>query len=530
MTQRHVLWVAAENDGLQGGKVGGIGDVVRDVPPALARLGLQVSVATPSYGFLHKTPGSTLLGLVSFLFGGMTTDATIHWVPGRQPSPGVSHYVFEHPAFTWVERGRHQIYRNDPPDSPFASDASKYALFCAAVAEATRSGLFGHVDCMHLHDWHAAFLLILRKYHPKYESLNAIRSAYTIHNLALQGIRPLQGHPSSLKSWYPDVPIDTGTIADPRWRNCVNPMAVGIRLADAVHTVSPSYAAEILQPSDHPRYYGGEGLEADLARAKQDGRLFGILNGCEYPADRNVPKLKLPELLDQFSSQVLQWTVAQGSVSVTHLMALERLRNIARQCDAVDMFLTSVTRVVDQKVFLLRAVGSDGTSGLQGLLDVIGKTGVYVLLGTGDQEYENFLATIAARRQNFVFLNGYSDWCAGALYANGDLFVMPSSFEPCGISQMLAMRDGQPCLVHSVGGLRDTVTDGVDGLAFTGATVADQVDAFRQACRRAVDLKRAGSQSAWTKLVEAAAARRFAWDDTVREYATRLYSDNQTTR
>ena len=178
-------------------------------------------------------------------------------------------------------------------------------------------------------------------------------------------------------------------------------------------------------------------------------------------------------------------------------------------------------------MFLLRAVGSDGTSGLQGLMDVIGERGAYILLGTGDREYEDFLATVAARHRNFVFLNGYSDWCAGALYANGDLFVMPSSFEPCGISQMLAMRDGQPCLVHSVGGLKDTVRDGVDGIAFEGRTIADQVDAFKQGCLKAVDLKRAGRTS-WARLVEAAAARRFAWDDTVREYATKLYGDGPT--
>ena len=326
MTQRRVLMVAAENDGLQGGKVGGIGDVVRDVPPALARFGWQVSVATPSYGFLHKTPGSTLVGRVSFLFGGVATEADVHSVPGKKPSPGVTHYVFDHPAFTWVERGRHQIYRNDPPDSPFASDASKYALFCAAVAEAARRDLFGQLDCMHLHDWHAAFLLILLKYRPEYEPLNRLRTAYTIHNLALQGVRPLQGHLSSLKSWYPDVPIEGNReLADPTWPNCVNPMAIGIRLADAVHTVSPSYAAEILKPSDRPGYYGGEGLEADLVRTERDGRLFGILNGCEYPEDREVTKLKLPELLEQLRSQVLKWTVAQGSVSAANLIALERL-------------------------------------------------------------------------------------------------------------------------------------------------------------------------------------------------------------
>jgi starch synthase len=515
--------VAAENDGLQGGKVGGIGDVVRDVPPALARLGWKVSVVTPSYGFLHKTPGSTLVGRVTFPFAGASTDADLYSVPGKKPAPGVVHHVFDHPAFTWIDRGRPQIYRNDPPGRPFASDAHKYALFCAAVAEGARDNLFGKLDCMHLHDWHAAFLLILTRYQPRHERLKRTRTAYTIHNLALQGVRPLQNDPSSLKTWYPDLVIDDlREVADPRWPDCVNPMAVGIRFADAVHTVSPSYAAEILEPSDPPGYYGGEGLEADLLRAKRDGRLHGILNGCEYPEIRDIAKMTLPEMIEKLRLQVLKWAVAQGSVSGANLIAADRLRDLATRCDDIDMVLTSVTRVVDQKMYLLRAPGSDGMSGLHGLLDVIGDRSLYILLGTGDRDYEDFLANVAAEHPNFLFLNGYSDWCAGALYANGDLFVMPSSFEPCGISQMLAMRDGQPCLVHGVGGLKDTIVDGEDGIAFDGKTATEQVDAFKRACARALELRRSRG-GAWARLVEAAAARRFAWDDTVRAYATKLY-------
>ncbi|MEI2419487.1 glycogen/starch synthase, partial [Arthrospira platensis SPKY2] len=104
-------------------------------------------------------------------------------------------------------------------------------------------------DVIHLHDWHAALFLLLRAYHPAYGSLRTTRCVFTIHNLALQGIRPLEGDPSSLHEWFPGLHYPHAVVADPRWSNCVNPMAVGIRLADAVHAVSPSYAVEILRPS-----------------------------------------------------------------------------------------------------------------------------------------------------------------------------------------------------------------------------------------------------------------------------------------
>ena len=512
--------VAAENDELPGGKVGGIGDVVRDVPPALARQGWEVAVVTPSHGFLHEGPEARHLTQLTFPFGGRTSTADVYRAAGRRPVPGVTHYVVDHPDFRYVERGRPQIYRNDPSDRPFASDATKFARFCAAVAEAVDGAFFGDLACIHLHDWHAAFYLIPQRYHPKYMARTRIRTVYTIHNLALQGIRPFDGDSSSLSAWWPEVRPAAANLADPRWPNCVNPMAVGIRLADRVHTVSPSYAQEILLPSDPPCSYGGEGLELDLRHAQAHGRLFGILNGCEYPADPPVSRRGLRDLTAELQAQVEGW-IAQKEAPA-HEIARRRLREIAERSERVDTVLTSVSRIVDQKVLLLTWPGSDGTTGLEGILDAIGDRGVYLFLGTGDPKFEDPLISVAARRPNFVLLNGYSDACANALYASGDIFVMPSSFEPCGISQMVAMRAGQPCLVHGVGGLSDTVRDGVDGFVFNGRTVGAQVDGLKDACRRAVDLKR-NQHQAWTTLCREAAGKRFFWDATIQAYLTYLY-------
>ena len=100
-----------------------------------------------------------------------------------------------------------------------------------------------------------------------------MRYVYTIHNLAIQGIRPFYGNYSSLGNWFPEVRLDIPRLMDHRYQDCINLMAVGIRLADAVHTVSPSYKEDVLRPSAPPEFIGGESLESDLQEANNQGRL-----------------------------------------------------------------------------------------------------------------------------------------------------------------------------------------------------------------------------------------------------------------
>ncbi len=145
-----------------------------------------------------------------------------------------------------------------------------------------------------------------------------------------------------------------------------------------------------------------------------------------------------------------------------------------------------------------------------------------VLLGTGDPAYEAELTRLAARAPNLLFLRGYSEALSADLYAAGDLFLMPSSFEPCGISQMLAMRSGQPCVVHGVGGLRDTVADGRTGFVFNGSTPAAQVGRFVATVADALRL-RENDPRRWQSIRRAARARRFDWARSARTYIRDLY-------
>lgn len=505
----HVLMAAAENDALPGLKVGGVADVVRDLPPALAALGVEVTVLCPAYGLLDTFAPLREHALLEVPFG--TGRARVRLFEVDAAPAGVHLYLAEHPDFAACGRGA--VYCDDGPGRPFATDASKFALFCAAVAEALLEQAFGPLDAVHLHDWHTALVLVLRRFAARYRALVRLRTVYTIHNLGLQGVRPLGGDPSSLEAWFPGLGADPALIGDPRWPECVNPMAAAIRLADAVGTVSPGYAREILTR--------GEGLEADLGAANARGALTGILNGCPYPGPDPRAAPEWPALCARMRAHNLAAAGRSALVDSACYVAGERLA--ARSEPRPSPLLTTVGRVTAQKLGLLRAPVPGAASALDAVLDAIGEGGLYVVLGSGDPELEQFLVATSARRANLVYLRGYAPAIADGLYARGELFLMPSSYEPCGISQMLAMRAGQPCLVHAVGGLADTVRDGETGFSFAGPDAPAQAAALVARLREALSL-REREPARWEAIAAAARAARFTWSESARGYRDRLYA------
>jgi len=278
----NLIWLAAaENGALPGGKVGGVGDVIRDLPLALAAIGLQTRVVTPSYGMFHKLPGASLQREVTVRFGDEDLLAKVYRVPVAN-SP-VEHFVIEHALFSPLGPG--QIYVSDVSGGPFEIDAAKFAFFNAALAAWVNVSA-SPPDVLHLHDWHTGLMPALRDFGDEDAALKNVRLVYTIHNLAYQGVRPLHGCASSLASWFPHLLEHADPLSDPKYTDCVNFMAAAIRLADGVNTVSPSYALEILQASDPSTgFSGGEGLELLLQDIHSEGRLVGIINGCMYPDD-----------------------------------------------------------------------------------------------------------------------------------------------------------------------------------------------------------------------------------------------------
>ena len=458
---------------LPAARSGGIGDVVRDIPVALAQQGCQVDVLTPGYKVFSSLPGAEQICEFSIRFAGQIHQAALFKVPPKIEFGNVSHWVIELPDT--IQINTQGIYHDDGANAPFATDAIKFACFCAAAATVIVNELLPKPDVIHLHDWHSAMLLMLRKYDPSYKSLLDIRCVYSIHNLALQGTRPLVGDKSSLHSWFPELIYEPHKINDPRYLNCINPMRTGITLADKVHTVSPTYASEILMPSDpNTGFIGGEGLEQDLIQVHSQGKLIGILNGCQYP-DKQYTRLSKKKLARLLRVEILSLITKNESVDSALYIAQKRVDDWANRNDD-GLLITSVGRLTDQKLAILQQKMSSGISALEALLLELGQDGVFILLGSGDNKLEQFLARVAGKYDNFIFVKGYSEVLSEALYQSGDLFLMPSSFEPCGISQMLAMRAGQPCLVHSVGGLKDTVKNNINGFSFEGNSIIQQAD------------------------------------------------------
>jgi starch synthase len=297
-------------------------------------------------------------------------------------------------------------------------------------------------------------------------------------------------------------------------------MACAIRLSDAVNTVSPSYAEEIQRsPEPESGFSGGEGLEEDLRRVAGQERLHGILNGCAYPTRRNSQLSK--EVSQQSWNETLALIAEHRTLLGNSGHARERLERLATRRPRT--VLLSIGRTVAQKVSLLLAPAAGRETALEAILDGL-EDGLFIMLGSGEAELEAQLAALAARRDRFVYLRGYAERLSDPLYETCDLFLMPSSFEPCGISQMLAMRAGMPCVVHSVGGLRDTVEDGVTGFVFGGASPAEQAEAFVRTTRQALELRRR-DPAGWETMRRRAAEQRFDWDLAAREYTRRLYAD-----
>lgn len=519
----HIVMVAAENGALPGGKVGGIGDVIRDVPHALAAGGDTVTVITPGYQSLSRLPGAVCINSLSVIFDNGLFEVFLYRLENAERDPGITELVLDCAEFAPCGEGN--IYCHDG-DEPFALDATKFALFCSAVGVAIVSGAVASPDVVHLHDWHTALLLFLRRWHPAFDTLRAIPCVYTIHNLSIQGIRPLRDNPSSLQAWFGELDYPADAIRDPRYPDCVNLMRLGINLADRVHVVSPTYAREILQPSDYAHgFIGGEGLEGDLQAVAADKRLFGILNGCEYAGiDATAPAA--PAVIDLALDTLQAWVDDREWIRAAHFHAWRRLQQWRERQRPVRFTAVSIGRLNGQKMHLLREQTHAGQSALADILAYLAEhDGLYLMIGSGDARYEQFMRTLMQQHANFVFLNGFSEALADALYRFGTLFLMPSSFEPCGISQMLAMRAGVPCLVHRTGGLADTVKNGQNGFSFAGRTPRAQarnlVATFKRAHALCVE-----EPGAWRTICDNARAARFTWDAVVADYRRRLYGES----
>lgn len=468
-----ILFVAAE--GAPFAKTGGLGDVIGALPKSLVKHGNQVAVILPYYDMIEHKFGDQVEDVLYFY-------TQVGW---RRQYVGIKKIVKDQVSFYFIDN-RDYFFRGHVYGD--WDDGERFAFFQLAALEAMEKIDF-IPDVLHVHDYHTAMIPYLLR--EKYAWINAyrnIKTIFTIHNIEFQG----QFGPDMLGDLFGvgSERYEDGTL---RWNNCLNWMKAAILYSDKVTTVSPSYAHEIQTPAF------GKGL--DHVMRMEAGKLSGVVNGIDTDLfnPENDPFLPHPFSVDDLEGKTINKRALQ-----------ERLGLPVKE----DVPLIGiVSRLTDQKGFDL--VVSELENLMQ--LDI-----QMVVLGTGYQQYEEAFSWFAQRYPEKLSANITFDLgLAQMIYGACDLFLMPSAFEPCGLSQMMAMRYGTLPIVHEIGGLKDTVqaynTFEKTGTGFTFNHFSGYW--MTQTILSALDLYY-HNQSDWQMLQKNAMTQDFSWDTASLAYLT----------
>lgn len=452
-------------------KAGGLADVMGALPKALVEIGCEVTVVLPKYSLIPQEYQKefTLGEEVEVPFKGQNHRCRTF----SYELQGVD-YIFIENDFYF---DRDLIYRQ--PD-----DHTRFAFFSRAVLAAVET-LRAQTDILHLHDWHTALIPFLMEKDPRYAAINSkVKTILTIHNLQFQGNAPKSVLTEEYEmdgAYYED-----GTA---EWKGYFNILKTGILFADQVTTVSPSYRDEILTA----RY--GEGLEALLQEKGES--LVGILNGLDTEFYNPATDMAIEMEYDETSMER----------KAVNKRAAQKRFSLPVRGDIP--LLAVVSRLTKQK----------GMDVLQELLPKLlkEKDVQFILLGSGDEKVAQFFKSLAADfPEKAATYIGFDEDLAHLLYAGADIFLMPSHFEPCGLSQLISMRYGTVPVANKTGGLKDTVVE-YDARAQTGNGFLSDFSAnesFERALERALALyqnpehweiiKRNGMQrdSSWKRSAE----------------------------
>jgi starch synthase len=464
-----ILFVASEV--APWSKTGGLGDVAGALPRALAARGHAVHVVAPRCGTIDAEEAGFVRRDGALRVRG---EATTLWVKEGRPT----FHLLEHERFFG---GRRELYAEGGHD--YGDNAERFA-WLARAALAIPSALRLRPRIVHANDWQAGLCpWLLRHEHAQDPALSGARSVFTIHNLAYQGVFPKQVVPSL------GLPWDTFQVDAMEFHDQLSFMKAGLSFADALTTVSPTYAREILTPE------GGHGLDAVLRHRRAD--LHGILNGidvAEWDPARD------PHLPAHYSARDLGGKAACKA-------GLQRELGLPIRPDLP--LVGMVTRLADQKGIDLVVTTLD---------DLLGREVQLAVLGSGSRAYEEAFARVARERPDRVAARiGFDEGLAHRIEAGADVFLMPSRFEPCGLNQMYSLRYGTPPVVRAVGGLEDTVDDFDGWTRGTGFKFKDYTPhALLLALRRALDCWR--DRRAWRGIVLRGMAQDFSWDRSARSY------------
>ncbi len=469
-----VLLAAAECAPLS--KTGGLADVAGALPKALAALGIDARVITP----YHRVVKEKYAGQVEHMF---YFYVQIGW---RREYVGIEKLVLDGVTIYLVDN---EHYFGDKIYLGGEAEGEQYCFFTRAVLDAIPNLDFSP-EIVHCNDWHTAMIPMLARTQYPGGMQEQLKFLLTIHNIAFQGIY-------SYGFVKDRLGIDDKYFTYEYLNLNDNPnfLKAGIIFSDKVNTVSPSYAWEIMTP-DY-----SEGLEEVLAYRAED--LSGIINGIDK------------QVFNPAADPLLPATFSRGRLKGKAVCkaALQERMGLEQRPD-VPLF-AMVTRMTGQKGFDLVAAVLDSLMSNEDMQ--------FMLLGTGDPRFENFMRAAEYRyKGRLCAYIGYSEELSHLVYAGSDFFLMPSRFEPCGLSQMIAMRYGSVPIVRETGGLKDTVapynqyTGEGDGFSFANYDAWE----LRDAVRKALDCY--GQKEVMAGLISHAMQKDFGFELSAQEYA-RLY-------
>ena len=477
-----VLQVAAEVFPLV--KTGGLADVVAALPPALARQGADVRLLLPGYpAVLDAVKHARMVLELGPLFGA----ARLRLLLGRMPGSELSVYVIDAPYLYRRGGGPYQ----QPDGIEWPDNMQRFALLGWVAAHLAAGELDGRwtPELVHAHDWHAAMCCAYIAEHAP----TTAGSVYTVHNLAYQGVF---AHEDSQQLGLPArYMVPSGL----EYHGQLSFMKAGLKFADVVSTVSPTYAREITTLEF------GCGLDG-VIRAR-NGLVRGILNGIDDVVWNPATDAALSS---RYDTQQLQGKVLAKA-------ALQQESGLV--VDAQAPLLAVVSRLTAQKGLDLL---------LEALPQMLREGAQLVVQGSGEPALEAELRMAASAYPGAVGLHlGYDEARAHRIIGGADIMLVPSRFEPCGLTQLYGLRYGSVPLVHRVGGLADTVVDAdpaalaadrATGFSFDEATPS----ALQAAFERALVLFR--QPALWQQLMRRGMAQPLSWDGPAREYLA-LYED-----
>ena len=473
----HMRVVMAASEAVPYAKTGGLADVVGALPTALRRLGVETAIVIPAYGsiarerFAVRPTGWTLQVPVS------TKTVTAAVLQAEAPN-GVPTYLIEADQYF----ARPALYGT--PDGDYPDNAERFAFFARATLALL--SYTGAPDILHCHDWQTALApVFLRTAPDDYPDLAHTRTVLTVHNLGYQGL-------FSQQDWHL-LNIDARYFAPDylEFYGRINYLKGGLLFADALTTVSPTYAREI-QTAEF-----GHGLEGVLVGRRE--ALTGILNGVDYSEWS-------PEHDRFIAARYSADDLAGKAECKADLQASAGL-----PVDAKIPLIGMVSRLADQKGFDLLA---------EIVPDLLRKRLQLVILGSGDASYQDLFAKLAQRSAKRLAVRiTFDNALAHKIEAGSDLFLMPSRYEPCGLNQIYSLRYGTIPIVRATGGLEDSIVDFDPTTARgTGFKFVDYAPgALLECIERALRVYR--TPAAWWQLVRAAMQADFSWDRSAADYA-----------